>query len=59
MSMGAVKQQKRREAREYADLQKGVTRCICGWSYKGRFGDGRRAFQFHRERRCRLTRAVA
>jgi hypothetical protein len=47
-----------RAAREYAAEQRGVTRCACGWYFRGRFRDGRAAYLAHRER-CGLARAAA
>ena len=49
LSIGAVRQRKRLEELEYANSQRGVTRCECGWYFRGTFGDGRQAHRVHRE----------
>ena len=45
----------RAEMRALADGQQAVTRCSCGWYFKGLIRDGKRAFKAHRERCGRLA----
>jgi hypothetical protein len=39
----------RREALATADIQLAVTRCACGWYFRGLVRDGKAAFRAHRE----------
>jgi hypothetical protein len=43
------KQNQRREALTTADVQQAVTRCSCGWYFRGLVRDGKAAFRAHRE----------